>query len=79
MQFKDVGKPGNPTIMDIDYSKHALQHMKTVILPKQKRASENTKPNCGGSRILEDPDIFEKIVSMLPNISAFVTDDLDED
>jgi hypothetical protein len=39
VQFKDVRKSGNPTIMDIDYSKHVLQHMTSVILPKQKRAS----------------------------------------
>ena len=79
LQFKDVGKPGNPAIMDLDYSKQVLQHMKTVILPKQKRASQKLKVQCGGSRILEDPEIFKKLVSMLPNIDAFVNDDSDEE
>lgn len=80
VQYKDVGKSGNaPAIMDLDYSKQVLQHMKTVILPKQKRASQKLKVQCGGSRILEDPEIFKKLVSSLPNIDAFVNDDSDEE
>ena len=80
VQYKDVGKSGNaPAIMDLDYSKQVLQHMKTVILPKQKRASQKLKVQCGGSRILEDPEIFRKLVSSLPNIDAFVNDDSDEE
>ena len=72
MQFKDIGKAGHPSIMDMDYSSQVLEHMKTMIAPKKQRASVTHKLSCGGSRFLENKSLFNEVLQTLPAIDSFV-------
>ena len=78
VKYKDIGKPGNPSIMDLDYSSQVLAHVKKEILPK-KKSTKKQKANCGGSQLVNDKGKYDEVLKVLPDIDEYVLAEDEED
>lgn len=79
VKYKDIGKSGHPSVMDLDYSSQVLAHLKKEIQPKKKSHTRKQKANCGGSKLVNDKGKYDEVLKVLPGIDEYVLAEEEED